>query len=78
MDATQQMARHRFHGPGPAQEGLAPVHSNPNDEYPVAEVLADRLRHAIVFAEATLRTLREALEIIEKEAPGGKPHDHHA
>jgi hypothetical protein len=33
--------------------------------------LEDRVRHAIVFCEATLRTLREALELLEAER--GKP-----
>jgi hypothetical protein len=66
MGATQQMGGHRFHGPAPAQEVSAPmrIHDNP---YPAAEQLNDRIRHAIVFTEATLRALREALEILEAE-----------
>ena len=39
--------------------------SNPT-EYPADELLADRIRHAIVFAEATLRALREALKLTER------------
>jgi hypothetical protein len=31
------------------------------------ERLADRVRHAIVFSEATVRALREALELLERE-----------
>lgn len=44
------------------------MHDDPNER------LSDRLRHAIVFAEATVRALREALELLEQATEGGE-HD---
>jgi hypothetical protein len=43
-------------------------------QYPPVELLEDRIRHGIVFAESTVRALREALELLEqgkREASGG-------
>jgi len=34
-------------------------------DIPAVELLNDRIRHAIVFCEATLRALRDALELLE-------------
>ena len=42
-----------------------------SDEKPTEEtreLLIDRLRHAIVFAEATLRALQEALALVEAKS----------
>ena len=51
---------------GMAQEVRAPMH--PDDTpYLALEQLEDRVRHAIVFCEATLRALREALALLEAE-----------
>jgi hypothetical protein len=36
-----------------------------NQQYPAAELLGDRIRHALVFSEATTRALRDALELVE-------------
>lgn len=35
--------------------------------YSTHDLIVDRIRHAIVFAEASERCLRELLELIEKE-----------
>jgi hypothetical protein len=37
---------------------------NPNEPFGVSEMLNDRIRHSIVFQEAALRTMREALELL--------------
>jgi hypothetical protein len=43
--------------------------SNPNEpSWSVPERIADRLRHSVVFQEAALRAMREALELLDQEA----------
>ena len=41
------------------------MHEKPNDLPTVAQLLNDRIRHATVYCEETLRTLEEARELIE-------------
>jgi hypothetical protein len=45
------------------------------NQYPAAELLSDRIRHAIVFTEATLRALREALNLTEQAHSPAKGGD---